>query len=120
MSDIPCTRLDSQGSRKKKLNKTVSDLDSPDGLVHGVVELEAEAILLGRPLYQLAGVEQDGAHPVVCLRGLIDQENPRLQGTPQLGPALQRATDLKNRMAPTLLTASYWTNGTAWELITSC
>jgi len=63
-------------------------LDGPDGLVQRVVELEAEAVLLGGPLDQLAGVEEDGAHPVVRLGGLVDQENPRLQDAPQLGPAL--------------------------------
>lgn len=68
--------------------RSVSDLNSPDGLVQRVVELEAEAVLLGGPLNQLARVEQEGAHPVVRFRGLIDQQDPRLQGTPQLGPAL--------------------------------
>lgn len=74
---------------------TMSDLHSPDGFVKRVVELEAEAILLGGSLDQLACAEQDCAHPVVCFGGLIDQKNPGLKGTPQLGPTLQRATDLQ-------------------------
>lgn len=73
----------------------MSDLDSPDGFVQWVVELEAEAVLFGGSLNQLACAEQDGSHPVVHFGGLIDQKDSRLQGTPQLGPALQRATDLK-------------------------
>ena len=68
--------------------RSVADLNSPEGLVQRVVELEAEAVLLGGPLNQLARVEQEGAHRVVRFRGLIDQQDPRLQGTPQLGPAL--------------------------------
>lgn len=64
------------------------DLDSPDGFVQWVIELEAEAVLLGGSLNQLACTEQDGAHPVVRFGGLIDQKNSRLQGTPQLGPTL--------------------------------
>ena len=66
----------------------MSDLDSPDGFVQWVVELEAEAVLLGRSLDQLARTEQDGAHPVVRFGGLIDEKNSWLQGTPQLGPTL--------------------------------
>lgn len=66
----------------------MSDLDSPDGFVQWVIELEAEAILLGRSLDQLACAEQDGAHPVVCFGGLVNQKNSRLEGTPQLGPTL--------------------------------
>lgn len=66
----------------------MSDLDSPDGFVQRVVELEAEAVFLGGSLNQLACTEQDGAHPVVRFGGLIDQKNSRLQGTPQLGPTL--------------------------------
>ena len=50
----------------------MSDLDSPDGFVKWVVELEAEAVLLRRSLNQLACTEQDGAHPVVRFGGLID------------------------------------------------
>lgn len=66
----------------------MSDLESPDGFVQRVIELEAEAVLLGGSLNQLARAEQDGAHPVVRLGGLIDQKNPGLQSTPQLGPTL--------------------------------
>lgn len=57
-------------------------------------ELEAEAVLLGGPLDELAGVEQHRAHPLAILVSLVDQQHPRLQHTPQLGPALQGATDL--------------------------
>lgn len=66
----------------------MSDLDSPDGFVQRVEKLEAESILLGGSLNQLACTEQDGAHPVVYFGGLIDQENSRLQDTPQLSPTL--------------------------------
>lgn len=66
----------------------MSDLESPDGFVQWVIELEAEAVLFGRSLNQLASTEQDGAHPVVRFGGLIDQKNSRLQCTPQLGPTL--------------------------------
>ena len=38
-----------------------------------MVQLEAEAVLLGGPLDELAGVEEDGAHPVVVLGRLVDQ-----------------------------------------------
>lgn len=44
-------------------------LGGPDGLLQWVEKLEAEAVLLGGALYQLAGVEQDGAHPVTTLWG---------------------------------------------------
>ena len=39
----------------------------PDRLVHRVEQLEAEAVLLGGPLDQLAGAEDDGADPVATL-----------------------------------------------------
>ena len=68
--------------------KKVSDLDGPDGFLQWVVELEAEAILLGGSLNQLACSEQNGAHPVICFGSLIDQKYSGLQGTPQLGPTL--------------------------------
>lgn len=50
----------------------MSDLDSPDSFLQRVVELEAEAILLGGSLNQLACTKQDSAHPVVRFGGLID------------------------------------------------
>lgn len=58
-------------------------------------ELEAEAILLRGSLDELTGVEQHGTDPLAVLIGLIDQQDAWLQHTPQLGPALQRATDLR-------------------------
>ena len=42
-------------------------LARPDGLVHGVEELEAEAILLRGSLNQLAGREDDRPDPVSAL-----------------------------------------------------
>lgn len=72
-----------------------TDLDSPDGLLQRVEELEAEAVLLGRPLDQLAGVEQHRSHPLAVLVGFVDEQDTWLQHTPQLGPALQSATDLR-------------------------
>lgn len=51
----------------------MSDLDGPDGFIQRVVEFEAEAVLLGGSLNQLARTEQDGAHPVIRFRGLVDQ-----------------------------------------------
>lgn len=72
-----------------------SDLDGPDGLLQRVEELEAEAVLLGRPLDQLTGVEQHRSHPLAVLVGFVDEQDTRLQHAPQLGPALQSATDLR-------------------------
>lgn len=72
-----------------------SDLDGPDRLFQRVEELEAEAVLLGGPLDQLTGVEQHRPHPLAIFVGLIDEQDARLQHTPQLGPALQSATDLE-------------------------
>ena len=42
-------------------------LARPDGLVHGMEKLEAEAILLRGSLYQLAGREDDRPDPVTAL-----------------------------------------------------
>ena len=39
----------------------------PDGHVHGVEELEAEAVLLRGALDQLARAQHDGADPVTAL-----------------------------------------------------
>ena len=66
----------------------VSNLDCPDRFFKWMVKLEAEAILLGRSLNQLACTEKNRAHPVIRFGGLINQKYSRLQGTPQLGPAL--------------------------------
>lgn len=66
----------------------MSDLDSPDGFLQWVVELEAETVLLGGSFDQFACAEQDGAHPVVRFGCLIYQKNSGLQSTPQLGPTL--------------------------------
>lgn len=57
-------------------------------------ELEAEAILLRGPLDELAGVEQHRSHPLAVLVGFVDEQHAWLQHTPQLGPALQSASDL--------------------------
>ena len=43
----------------------------PDGHVHGVEELEAEAVLLRGTLDQLARAQHDGADPVAALQGAI-------------------------------------------------
>lgn len=71
-----------------------SDLDGPDGLLQRVEELEAEAVLLGRPLDELAGIEKHRPHPLAIFVGLVDEQDARLQHTPQLGPALQSSADL--------------------------
>jgi len=65
-----------------------ADLDSPDGLLQWVKELEAEAVLLGRPLDQLAGVEQHRSHPLSVFVSFIDEKDAWFQHAPQLGPAL--------------------------------
>lgn len=70
-------------------------LDGPDGLLEGVEELEAEPVLLRGSLDELTGVEQHCTDPLAVLIGLIDQQDAWLQHTPQLSPALQRATDLR-------------------------
>lgn len=44
----------------------------PDGLVHGVEQLEAEAVLLGGPLDELAGAEDDCADPVATLQDVTE------------------------------------------------
>ncbi len=77
--------------------KFCSDLDSPDGLLKRVEELEAEAVLLGGPLDELAGVEQHRSHPLAVFMGFINEENAWFQHTPQLGPTLQSATDLHQK-----------------------
>lgn len=71
-----------------------SDLDSPNGLFQRVEELEAEAVLLRGPLDELAGIEQHRSHPLAIFMGFIDEQDAWFQHTPQLGPALQSATDL--------------------------
>lgn len=72
----------------------LSDLDGPDGLLQRVEELEAEAILLRGPLDELAGVEQHRSHPLAVFVGFVDEQHAWFQHTPQLGPALQSASDL--------------------------
>lgn len=72
-----------------------SDLDGPDGLLQWVEELEAEAVLLGGPLNQLAGIEQHCPHPLSVFVGFINEQDAWFQHTPQLRPALQSATDLE-------------------------
>lgn len=69
-------------------------LHGPHGLVQRVEELEAEAVLLGGPLDELTAVQQDGAHPLAHRGGLVDEQHPWLQHTPQFGPALQSPPDL--------------------------
>ena len=60
-------------------------------------ELEAESILFARSLDELTGAEDDGPDPVagLCLLRLVEQQQPGLENTPQLGPALEAASDLK-------------------------
>lgn len=58
-------------------------------------ELEAEAVLLGRPLDELAAVQEDRAHPLAHLGRLVDEQGARLQHAPQFGPALQGPSDLR-------------------------
>lgn len=72
-----------------------ADLDGPDGLLQRVEELEAEAVLLGRPLDQLAGVEKHRSHPLAIFVGFVDEQDAWFQDAPQLGPALQSSTDLQ-------------------------
>lgn len=74
-------------------------LHGPDGLVQRVEELEAEAVLLGGPLDELAAVQQDGAHPLAHLGRLVNEQHTRLQHAPQFGPALQRAPNLRGGAA---------------------
>ena len=74
-----------------------SDLDGPDGLLQRVEELEAEAVLLGGPLDQLAGVEQHRSHPLAVFVGFVNEQDAGLQHAPQLGPALQSAADLERK-----------------------
>lgn len=69
-------------------------LDSPDGLLQWVKELEAEAVLLWGPLNELAGIEQHCSHPLAIFVGFIDEQDPWFQHTPQLGPAFESPTDL--------------------------
>lgn len=69
----------------------------PRWTARGVEELEAEPVLLRRSLDELTSVEQHGTDPLAVLIGLIYQQDAWLQHTPQLGPALQRATDLRER-----------------------
>lgn len=58
-------------------------------------EFEAEAILLGGPLDELAGIEQHCSHPLPVFVSFVDKQDAWLQHTPQLGPAFQSATDLQ-------------------------
>lgn len=48
-------------------------LYGPDGLLQRVEELEAEAVLLGGPLDQLARVEQHRSHPLAVFVGFVDE-----------------------------------------------
>lgn len=52
-----------------------SDLNGPDGLLQRVKELEAEAVLLGGPLNELAGIEQHRSHPLAVFVGLVDEQD---------------------------------------------
>ena len=81
---------------------TLQYLHSPDGLVQRVEELEAEAVLLGGPLDELAAVQQDRAHPLAHLGCLVDEQHSRLQHAPQFGPALQGPSDLGGRVLPSV------------------
>lgn len=76
--------------------KVYSDLDGPDRLLQRVEELEAEAVLLRGPLNELAGVEQHRSNPLAVFVGFIDEQHAWFQHTPQLGPALQSATNLNH------------------------
>lgn len=58
-------------------------------------EFEAEAVFLGGPLDELAGIEQHRSHPLPVFVSFVDEQDARLQHTPQLGPAFQSATDLQ-------------------------
>ena len=77
-------------------------LHGPDGLVQWVEELEAEAVLLGGPLNELAAVQQDRAHPLAHLGRLVDEQHPRLQHAPQFGPTLQGPADLGGGALPSM------------------
>lgn len=70
-------------------------LHSPHRLVQRVEEFEAEAVLLGGALDKLAAVQQHCAHPLAHLGCLVDEQHPWLQHTPQLRPALQGPSDLR-------------------------
>lgn len=65
----------------------MTNLDCPDRFFKWMVKLEAEAVLLGRSLDELACTEENSAHPVIRFGGLVNQKYSRLQCTPQLGPA---------------------------------
>lgn len=60
-------------------------------------ELEAEAVLLAGPLYDLAGREHDCAHPVAALGLLafVNEQQARLQNAPQLCPGLESTSNLQ-------------------------
>ena len=60
-------------------------------------QLEAESILFTRSLDELTGAEDDGSDPVagLGLLRLVEQQQPGLENAPQLGPALETASDLK-------------------------
>lgn len=75
-----------------------SDLHGPDGLLQWVEELKAEAVLLGGPLDQLAGVQQHRPHPLTVFVGFIDEKDTGFQHAPQLGPRLQSAPDLQTEL----------------------
>lgn len=86
-------------------------LHGPYRLFQRVKEFEAEAVFFGGSLDELTGVEQHRANPLTVLIGLVDEQNPRFQHTPQFGPALQRATDLKviNRVYARTCDPTAWT-----------
>lgn len=62
-------------------------------------ELEAEAILFAGSLDHLAGREHHRAHPMVALRLLtfVNEQQTRLQHTPELSPGLQSSPNLRNK-----------------------
>lgn len=72
-------------------------LHSPYGLIQRMKKFETEAIFFGRSLNQLARMKQYSAHPLPSLWCFVDQQHSRFQHTPQLGPAFQSPTNLKNK-----------------------
>lgn len=60
-------------------------------------ELEAKSILFAWSLDQLTGAEDDGSDPVarLGLLRLVQKQQPGFEDAPQLGPALEAASDLR-------------------------
>ena len=94
-------------------------LHSPHRLVQRVEEFEAEAILLGGTLNELAAVQQHRAHPLAHLGRLVNEQHARLQHTPQLRPTLQGPSDLQENSFPGASTeAAPWALCAArWQMI---